>query len=58
MVKIIGIIGSPRKGSNTEIHIKKALESAENAGAETEIINLAKAEIEPCIACDICKNTG
>ncbi len=58
MVKIIGIIGSPRKGSNTEIYIKKALESAENAGAETEITNLAKAEIEPCIACDICKNTG
>ncbi len=58
MVKIIGIIGSPRKGSNTEIYIKKALESAENAGADTEIINLATAEIEPCIACDICKSTG
>lgn len=58
MVKIIGIIGSPRRGSNTEIHVKKALESAENAGADTEIINLAMAEIEPCIACDICKNTG
>lgn len=58
MVKIIGIIGSPRKGSNTEIYVKKALESAENAGADTEIINLATAEIEPCIACNICKNTG
>jgi len=58
MVKVIGIIGSPRKGSNTEIYVKKALESAENSGAETEIINLATAEIEPCIACDICKNTG
>lgn len=58
MVKVIGIIGSPRKGSNTEIYVKKALESAENLGADTEIINLATAEIEPCIACDICKNTG
>ena len=58
MVKIIGIIGSPRTGSNTEILIRKALESAENAGAETDLINLGLAEIEPCIACDICKSTG
>jgi multimeric flavodoxin WrbA len=58
LVKIIGIIGSPRTGSNTEILIRKALESAENAGAETDLINLGLAEIEPCIACDICKNTG
>jgi multimeric flavodoxin WrbA len=58
MVRVIGIIGSPRTGSNTEIYVKKALESAENTGAETEIINLANAEIEPCIACDICKSTG
>ena len=58
MVKIIGIIGSPRKGSNTEIYVKKALEAADDAGAETEIIDLGSAEIEPCIACDICKSTG
>ena len=58
MVKIIGIIGSPRKNSNTEIQVKKALESAENTGAETETIDLGSAEIEPCVACDICKNTG
>jgi multimeric flavodoxin WrbA len=58
MVKIIGIIGSPRKGSNTGIMVEKALESAENAGADIEIIDLARADIEPCIACDICKSTG
>ncbi len=58
MVKIMGIIGSPRKGSNTEIYVKKALESARSAGADTEIINLAAADIEPCVACDICKHTG
>lgn len=58
MVKVVGIMGSPRKNSNTEILLKKALEAAEDAGAETEIINLGTAEIEPCIACDICKSTG
>ena len=58
LVKIIGVIGSPRTGSNTEILIRKALESAEEVGAETDLINLGSAEIEPCIACDICKSTG
>ena len=58
MVKIVGVIGSPRSGSNTEILVRKALESAEAAGAETDIINLGSADIEPCVACDICKSTG
>ncbi len=58
MVKIIGVIGSPRTGSNTEILIKKALDSAREAGTETDVIDLGSADIEPCIACDICKSTG
>lgn len=51
-------MGSPRKGGNTTILVKEALKAAENAGADTELINLGNAEIEPCIACDICKSTG
>lgn len=58
MVKIIGIVGSPRKGGNTEKLVKTALKAAEKIGAETELISLASAEIEPCTACDICKATG
>ncbi|MGZ7044657.1 MAG: flavodoxin family protein [Methanobacterium sp.] len=58
MVKIIGIIGSPRKNSNTSYLVNKALESAEEAGAEVEIYNLGQMDMEPCIACDICKLTG
>lgn len=58
MVKIIGIVGSPRRDSNTEYLIKKSLEAAEELGVETEIINLGSVDMEPCIACDICKSTG
>ena len=58
MVKIIGIVGSPRKDGNTENLVKEALNAAEKVGVETELISLASAEIEPCIACDICKATG
>lgn len=58
MVKIIGIVGSPRSNGNTENLVKEALQSAKDAGAEIELIKLGTAEIEPCIACDICKATG
>ncbi|MCK9152410.1 flavodoxin family protein [Methanobacterium alcaliphilum] len=58
MVKIIGIIGSPRIGGNTAFLVEKAMQSAEENGAETEIIQLGKSNINPCIACNKCKETG
>lgn len=58
MVKIIGIIGSPRKKGNTAFLVEKALEAAEETGADVESYHLGKMEIEPCTACDICKMTG
>lgn len=58
MVKIIGIVGSPRKGGNTDVLVKESLKAAEEVGADTELITLGSAEIEPCVACDICKSTG
>jgi len=58
MVKIIGIVGSPRKNSNTGYLVEKALESAKESGAEVEIYNLGEMKVEPCNACDICKLTG
>lgn len=58
MVKIIGIVGSPRSNGNTQILVKAALEAAKEVGADTELIKLNEIEIEPCIACNICKDTG
>jgi len=58
MVMIIGIVGSPRIDGNTFYLVETAIKSAEAAGADTEIINLGSADIEPCVACDICKATG
>ena len=42
MIKVIGISGSPRKGGNTEILVKNALEAAKTEGADTEIILLSE----------------
>lgn len=58
LVKIIGIVGSPRKEGNTYTLVNEALQAAKDTGADIELINLATANIEPCIACDICKATG
>ena len=58
MIKVIGIIGSPRKNGNTACLIEEALEAAEESGAEVESIYLGNMKLEPCNACDICKLTG
>lgn len=58
MVKIMGIVGSPRKKGNTNYLVKEALKAAGKLGVETELINIGDVEIEPCVACDICKSTG
>ncbi len=56
MNKIIGIIGSPRVGGNTEYLVKAALSAATKENEfKTEIIRLAGKKINPCTACLACK---
>ncbi|HJJ26893.1 MAG TPA: flavodoxin family protein [Methanocorpusculum sp.] len=54
MTKVIGIVGSARKGNGLAL-TKAALDGAAEAGAETELIRLADLEIKPCIDCGYCK---
>ena len=53
-MKIIGIIGSPRKGGNTEIMIKEALKAVEKEGVEIDVIRLYDLDLKPCDGCRIC----
>ncbi|MFX1344427.1 MAG: flavodoxin family protein [Promethearchaeota archaeon] len=55
---VLGIIGSPRIGGNTDILVNEILTGAEEAGALTEKIYLNKLEIKPCQACNTCYKTG
>ena len=50
-LKIAGIIGSPRKGMNTDTLVTKALEGTQSTGAEIEKIYLNDLDIMPCQAC-------
>ena len=54
-MKAIAIVGSPRKGGNTEILARHTLKAIEEEGLETELISLADLDIKPCTACKVCK---
>lgn len=56
-MKIIGIVGSPRIGGNTETLAQIALDAISEEGLETELIGLAGKKIEPCDACASCRTT-
>lgn len=57
-MKILGIVGSPRKSGNTEIMVRLCLEEAQKAGASTELILLSELDLEMCDGCLECDETG
>ncbi|MFC2047699.1 flavodoxin family protein [Chloroflexota bacterium] len=54
-MKAIGVVGSPRKGGNTEILTRHTLEAIKEEGLTTELIRLAGRDIRPCNACMVCR---
>ena len=55
---VLGIVGSPRRGGNTETLVDTILASAAEQGATYEKVILNDLEIAPCQACNVCKRTG
>lgn len=53
-MKVIAFSGSARKGGNTSLILNAVLEPLADAGAETELIELAGNEIRGCMACYVC----
>ena len=51
-------MGSPRRQSNTEILLNKALEGAREAGAEVENVPVSKLKISPCLEIYACLKDG
>ncbi|MDF2568783.1 MAG: NADPH-dependent reductase [Sporomusa sp.] len=54
-MKVLAIIGSPRKHGNTAALVTAVCKGAEAAGHGTEVINLTSLTINDCTACGACK---
>jgi len=54
-MKVVGIVGSPRKNGNTEMLTAHTLKAIAEEGLDTELIPLAGLDIGPCDACDVCR---
>lgn len=55
---VLGILGSPRKRSNTGVLLEKVMAGAEQAGAKTEVVVLRDLVYESCRHCGGCDRTG
>ncbi len=55
-MKVIGIVGSPRKNGNTELLTAHTMRAIEEEGLDTELIRLAGLDIKCCDACMVCKD--
>ena len=57
-MKVLGIMGSPRRQGNTELLLDKAMEGAGEAGAEVEKVLVSKLKISPCLEIYACRKDG
>ena len=54
--KLLAIVGSPRKGGNTDVLVDESLDAFSKAGGNTEKIVLNSLQIKPCQGCFACMN--
>jgi multimeric flavodoxin WrbA len=57
-MKILGVLGSPRKEGNSDVLLSHALSVLKDKGQKTEKIILNDLKIKPCQECGGCANTG
>ncbi len=57
-MKVLGIMGSPRAGGNTDLLLDEALKGAQSRGAEVEKLSADKLKIAPCREIYACLKDG
>jgi multimeric flavodoxin WrbA len=57
-MKVLGLVGSPRREGNTDLLVNAVLYGAGAAGHVTEKVYLYDIKIEPCLDCAGCKTNG
>lgn len=56
--RVLGVVGSPRRGGNTAVLVDTVLDAATSCGAAVEKVFLSDLDIAPCDACGACVDTG
>jgi multimeric flavodoxin WrbA len=57
-MKLLAVVGSPRKRGNTDLLMYRVIEGAQDAGAEVQRVFLHGMNISPCDGCRACVKTG
>jgi multimeric flavodoxin WrbA len=57
-MRVLGLVGSPRKDGNTDILVEAILGAARAKGHEVEKVHLSDLDIGPCRDCRGCKSGG
>jgi multimeric flavodoxin WrbA len=57
-MKVLGVVGSPRKNGNTEILMNEILKTTREAGCDAEIFLMSEKKVAPCDACGSCFQVG
>ena len=57
-MNILALLGSPRKGGNSEVLLQAVLRGVTEAGGRPEVIRLCDFNIHPCLNCGGCDDTG
>jgi multimeric flavodoxin WrbA len=57
-IAVLGVVGSPREGGNTDTLVSEVLRGAEETGARTQKLFAGKYTIAPCTSCGACVTTG
>ena len=54
-MRVLGLVGSPRKGGNTDLLVNRILDGASESNHFTEKVYLYALDIAPCVDCRSCQ---
>ncbi len=57
-MKLLVVLGSPRKGGNGEVLVEKIAEQVEKSGGAVDYVRLNTLKLRPCQGCSGCDKTG
>ncbi len=58
MSYILAVTASPRRGGNSELLLDSFCQGAREEGWQVETLRLGDLRFNPCLACDLCADTG